>query len=165
MKRLACIFTFAGLLAASCGGQQVPPELVFKKTTDFFEVYYPKGFVVKPSVGGGVNIASEDNALQIPFAVYPFEEAKPDDISSIQELVDAFGSKNNSPGNKASVKGVSGHDALWIEGEANGETIYSFFLPLNGVVINCMMFPAGKLTKEQLRLGRLVVESFRLLEK
>ncbi len=167
MKNFITLLIVAVLLI-SCGGStiyQPPEELVFSETTYLYKVFYPKGWVSTTGVNGGCTISIGEDAITIPFLIAIDENMKENDTKSLQEYEDVLLKSN--PNGKIETKKISGKKSLWWYFNVSGVELASFMLPLDGIIVTGMIWPKqGELgTPENLRLARMVIDSFRLIEQ
>jgi len=168
MIRLFCV-VFLCILLVSCGVKvenQIPPELSLKKTTELFIVFYPTGWLTTPSVGGGINVYKPDKTITVPISVFPYDEAKENDLQSIKTLTDTLSKTKlaDSALTRISEREVSGRKAIWVESAFLDDRTTAFFLPLDGVVISAMVMVPGMVKEGDIRIGRLIVENIRLVK-
>lgn len=165
MRNGIIIFVVAVVFLVSCGGESpIPEELQFSKTTSLYKVYYPKGWEATTGANGSCTISYHDTAITIPFLIIPDDHAKPNNIESLGELMDALVSKN--PEGSTEIHSISGKKALWWYFDIEGVELSSFLLPLDGVIITGMIWPSQNkdFTTRELELARMIVDSFRLLQ-
>ncbi|GEM_PF-669543 len=167
MKKITAVLlcVLVASLFVSCGtsvDDEIPIELVFSETTDLYQIFYPMDWSATVGSFGGTNITNKDGSITIPILIVPDDNVKDNDLDTIADLIEILKTTNSS--GKAMEKRISGKTAYWWYFDVQGVELTSFMLPLDGVIVSCMVY-AKNLPPErihELDLARKIVESFRL---
>ncbi|MEZ4813158.1 MAG: hypothetical protein R2883_06750 [Caldisericia bacterium] len=130
-----------------------------------YKVYYPKGWESTTGVNGSCTISFMTDKITIPFVIAVDENVKTNDLESISEFTDILRSSN--PNGKTEIKKISGKKSMWWYFDIMGVELASFILPLDGVIVTGMIWTrqSEEINTENLKLARMVVDSFRLIDQ
>lgn len=161
VRKIIAFLLFFMLVSCQSAEPTVPSEFVHNFKSGVFELNYPNGWSIVPSMQS-TTVQNESESVLIPIVTYSFPGSRKGDISSIKELSDAAVSGYEKNGIPVGTKNISGVEAIWIEYRDSKATLVNFYLPLDGSVINCTTMPKNGATEQDMETAKKIVKTFRL---